>query len=209
MGYRTAIIDSVTLEEANSNVKNWIRQRSRWVKGYMQTYLVHSREIVPFIKQKGIQAGMLHVVIGGRILFIFVNPLLWIITISYFTFHGILGTYIEKAYPPIILYVAALSLVFGNYVYILGYILGCVKREQWGLIKYIYLIPFYMLLISVAGFVAFYQLLFKPYYWEKTTHGLHLVKQPKKTRGAVIIANVNLPQPVSKTSIILHKLFQR
>jgi cellulose synthase/poly-beta-1,6-N-acetylglucosamine synthase-like glycosyltransferase len=34
---KTIVVDSTTYEEANSNVKNWIRQRSRWIKGYMQT----------------------------------------------------------------------------------------------------------------------------------------------------------------------------
>jgi hypothetical protein len=52
--------------------------------------------------------------------------------------------------------------------------MGCVKREQWGLLKYVYLIPAYWLLISIAGFLALYQLIFKPFYWEKTVHGLHL-----------------------------------
>ncbi|MHB8646316.1 MAG: GspE/PulE/PilB domain-containing protein, partial [Thermomicrobiales bacterium] len=43
MGYRTAILDSTTFEEANTRYGNWIRQRSRWIKGYMQTWLVHNR----------------------------------------------------------------------------------------------------------------------------------------------------------------------
>jgi len=42
-GYKTAIIDSTTFEEANSDLYNWIRQRSRWVKGYIQTWLLHNR----------------------------------------------------------------------------------------------------------------------------------------------------------------------
>ena len=42
-GYETAMIDSTTLEEANSELGNWIRQRSRWIKGYIQTWLVHMR----------------------------------------------------------------------------------------------------------------------------------------------------------------------
>src|SRR5690606_41140971 len=42
-GYHTAIVDSRTWEEANSQFNNWIRQRSRWIKGYMQTWLVHMR----------------------------------------------------------------------------------------------------------------------------------------------------------------------
>ena len=202
MGYRTAIIDSVTFEEANSNVKNWIRQRSRWVKGYMQTYLVHSRETLPFLREKGAQALMLHVVIGGRILFIFVNPLLWAVTIAYFTFHGIFGAFIEKTYPPVILYIAVLSLALGNYVFIMGYILGCVKREQWGLIKYVYLIPLYMLLISLAGCVAFYQLLFKPYYWEKTIHGLHLVAKDQKKRTILQTFSMNVSKMFARKGII-------
>src|SRR6266702_3814539 len=42
----TVILDSTTLEEANPQLKNWLRQRSRWIKGYMQTYLVHMRHPV-------------------------------------------------------------------------------------------------------------------------------------------------------------------
>lgn len=45
-GYSTEILDSTTWEEGNSQVGNWIRQRSRWMKGYFQTHLVHSRESV-------------------------------------------------------------------------------------------------------------------------------------------------------------------
>ena len=43
-GFKTAVFDSTTWEEANSELGNWIRQRSRWVKGYIQTHLVHTRE---------------------------------------------------------------------------------------------------------------------------------------------------------------------
>ena len=46
-GYRTRIVDSTTYEEANSQFGNWIRQRSRWLKGYMQTWLVHMRHPLP------------------------------------------------------------------------------------------------------------------------------------------------------------------
>lgn len=42
--YRTEVLDSTTWEEANSRVGNWVRQRSRWIKGYFQTHLVHTRD---------------------------------------------------------------------------------------------------------------------------------------------------------------------
>jgi cellulose synthase/poly-beta-1,6-N-acetylglucosamine synthase-like glycosyltransferase len=45
-GFSTEVLDSTTWEEANSQLPNWIRQRSRWIKGYFQTHLVHTREAI-------------------------------------------------------------------------------------------------------------------------------------------------------------------
>ena len=42
-GYDVKVLDSVTLEEANSDFVNWVKQRSRWYKGYLQTFLIHLR----------------------------------------------------------------------------------------------------------------------------------------------------------------------
>ncbi|MFX6759411.1 glycosyltransferase family 2 protein, partial [Acinetobacter baumannii] len=44
--YKVGVVNSTTLEEANNEPFNWIRQRSRWIKGYMQTTLVHMRNPV-------------------------------------------------------------------------------------------------------------------------------------------------------------------
>ncbi len=181
-GYQTAIIDSVTLEEANSNPINWIRQRSRWIKGYMQTYLVHTRELFGLKGDKKIHTLIFHLVIGGKIAFILINPFLWLATISYFTLYAIVGPTIELLYPPLVFYMAGFSLIFGNFLFLYYYMIGAIKREQWELIKYIFLIPLYWILISIAGFMALHQLLFKPHYWEKTVHGLHLLKAAKKTK---------------------------
>ncbi|MCD6149808.1 hypothetical protein J7J13_03435 [bacterium] len=52
--------------------------------------------------------------------------------------------------------------------------IGCAKREQWDIIKYAFLVPFYWLMISLAAWKALWQLFFKPHYWEKTVHGFHL-----------------------------------
>ena len=181
LGYQTAMLDSVTLEEGNSNVKNWIRQRSRWIKGYMQTYLVHTRESVSFVRERGIHAILFQLIIGGKIAFIFINPILWTVTLSYFLMYSIVGPTIDSFYPQPVLYIAITSLIFGNYLYLFCHIMGCIKNNQWGLIKYIYLIPIYWVLISVAGMMALWQLLFKPFYWEKTVHGLHLKKKETVT----------------------------
>lgn len=174
LGFRTAILDSVTLEEGNSQLKNWIRQRSRWIKGYMQTYLVHSKENISFLRERGIHALIFHLVIGGKLAFILINPILWTVTLLYFTLYWLVGPTIDSFYPPFVLYIAITSLIFGNYLYLFCHLMACVKKEQWSLIKYVYFIPIYWIFISTAGFMALYQLIFKPFYWEKTVHGLHL-----------------------------------
>src|SRR5258706_8011612 len=186
-GYKTAIIDSVTLEEANSKVGNWIRQRSRWIKGYMQTYLVHTRDLLTFTKERKLHSLIFHLVVGGKIAFILINPLLWIATIAYFTLYKFIGPQIEALYPSYIFYIAVTSLVFGNFLFLFYYMIGVAKRQEWSLIKYIFLIPFYWLLISFAGAIALYQLILKPHYWEKTVHGFHLNKNTKDLLPQVII----------------------
>jgi len=173
-GYQTAIIDSTTLEEANSDVKNWFRQRSRWLKGYMQTYLVHMRDPLKFMAKHGIHALVFQLIVGGRIAFILINPLLWALTLAYFVLYAQLGAAIEAVYPGPVFYMAVTSLTIGNFTYLYNYMIGCAKRGHWNLIKFIFLIPFYWLMISYAAVIALFQLFFKPHYWEKTIHGLHL-----------------------------------
>lgn len=171
-GYKTAIIDSTTFEEANSQVHNWLRQRSRWIKGYIQTYLVHMRDPKGFVKDKGIHAFFFQIFIGGKLAFMFINPILWVVTISYFTLNGLVGEAIEAVYPSYVFYTALTSFVLGNFTFMYYYMVGCAKRKQWEIIKYLALVPFYWLLISGAAVVALYQLITKPHYWEKTNHGL-------------------------------------
>lgn len=106
-GHRTAIIDSTTLEEANSKWGNWVRQRSRWIKGYMQTYLVHTRNPYSFMKSNKQHSLLFNLIFGGKIAFILINPFLWLATLSYFTLYAYVGPSIEKLYPSVIFYMAA------------------------------------------------------------------------------------------------------
>lgn len=192
-GFRTAIIDSTTLEEANSKWGNWVRQRSRWIKGYMQTYLVHTRNPYQFVKTNKHHAFLFNLILGGKIAFILINPFLWLATFSYFALYAYVGPAIERLYPAVVFYMAGVSLVFGNFLYLYYYMIGLMKREQYSLIKYIFFVPFYWLMISFAGFYALYQLILKPHYWEKTTHGLHLKKQKEARQVFSLPRIISIP----------------
>ncbi len=190
-GYKTAIFDSTTLEEANSNVGNWIRQRSRWIKGYLQTYFVHTRNPISFIKDFKFHALIFQLIIGLRISFILINPILWLTTIAYFVFYKYVGSTIELLYPPFIFYIAAFSLLIGNFIYLYNYMIGCAKKEQWSILKFVYLVPFYWVLMTSSAVMAIHQLIFKPYFWEKTNHGLNVQKEKRPIFGPVF-ANLGL-----------------
>ena len=174
-GMNTVILDSTTLEEANSQVKNWIRQRSRWIKGYMQTYLVHMRHpLEDFQKGRLYDLFSFQVLIGSGTGVMFLNPLMWVLLGIYIVFGPSVVNIYHVLFPGPILYLSAFCLIFGNLFYVYLYLLACAKRKQYHLLPWTLFIPFYWLLMSVAALYALFELLVKPHYWQKTVHGLHL-----------------------------------
>ncbi len=197
LGFKTAIVDSTTYEEANSDTLNWYNQRSRWIKGYIQTYLVHTRNPQTYFTQgKGRDFFIFQLIVGGKILSLFINPLMWLTTILYFVLRARIGAYVDTFFPSPVLYLGVFSLVFGNFLYLYYYMVGCAKRGYDGLIKYIFLVPLYWLGMSVAAWKAMYEIIVKPHYWSKTVHGLHL------TSGAPKLA-------VSKTAFNMQTVLDR
>lgn len=189
-GYLTAVVDSTTMEEANSDMSNWMNQRTRWIKGYIQTYMVHTRNIFAFLNTPHkSHLVTFHLIVGGKILSMLINPLMWIITVSYFVFRPIVGPTIESFYPTPVLYMGIFSLVIGNFLYMYYYMIGCAKREYDDIIKYVILVPFYWLMMSIAAFRAVWQVIFNPHYWFKTKHGLHLKNKKASAQASVNVGN--------------------
>ncbi|WP_197379161.1 glycosyltransferase [Mycolicibacterium mengxianglii] len=184
-GFRTGMLDSTTYEEANPNVRNWVRQRSRWIKGYMQTLLVHTRGGWDLRRTRDKHFLTFLLVIGGKVIVNFINPIMWILTISYFVFRSVVGNTVEAIYPAPVFYVAVVTLVLGNMLFIYTFLLGSAHRNNHDLIKYGLLAPFYWLLMSVAACKALWQLIRSPHYWEKTQHGLHLDNSEDMLTGAI------------------------
>jgi len=175
--YRTAIVDSTTYEEANSELWNWIRQRTRWEKGYMQTWLVAMRHPVALYRSLGLRAFVsFQIMIGGSPLILLINPFYWIVTTLWFV-----GKWnvIPNFFPGAIYYLSMFNMLTGNFLFIYMNLLGTYRREYYDLSRYALLTPIYWFLMSIAAWRAFWQLVTKPFYWEKTVHGLHI--DSKKT----------------------------
>lgn len=172
---QTVILNSTTLEEANPNLKNWLRQRSRWIKGYMQTYLIHMRSPLKAIRQgKARDFLSFQVVIGSGTGVLFFNPLMWSLLAIYMIKGSAIIEFYHLLFPGPILYLGLFCLVFGNFFYVYLYLLACTRRKDYALVFWSLFIPIYWLLMSVAGIYAFFELLIRPHYWQKTVHGFHI-----------------------------------
>ena len=90
LGHRTELLDSTTWEEANSVTGNWIRQRSRWLKGYFVTHVVWGRRPLWLLNRLGPWAvwGFLLSVLFVPLLAA-TNLVLWIYATVYATLVGI------------------------------------------------------------------------------------------------------------------------
>jgi cellulose synthase/poly-beta-1,6-N-acetylglucosamine synthase-like glycosyltransferase len=169
-GYKTAIIDSTTYEEANSDLYNWIRQRSRWVKGYIQTWLVHMRHPVRFQRQVGWRSWFaFQFIIGGTFAGFLLNPVYWLITTLWVLSQA--GV-IQQVFPGLVYFIGALGLFIGNFVFTYLNVAGVMRRGYYDLAKYALLSPLYWALMSVGAWKGLLQLMYRPHYWEKTVHGL-------------------------------------
>ncbi|MFW6110177.1 MAG: glycosyltransferase [Patescibacteria group bacterium] len=177
-GGRVVLMDAVTLEEANSRLWNWIRQRSRWVKGYIQTYLVHMRKPLSLLNDLGLVNFIaFQVIVLGTPLTLLVNPILWATTIVY----AVTGWgFIELLYPPPVFALALINMVIGNFLFVYYIMTGCMVREMYANVKWAFLSPVYWCLMSFAAWKAVIQLVHNPHYWEKTKH--YLVSAPVRSR---------------------------
>ncbi len=187
-GQATAILDSTTMEEANSQVKNWLKQRSRWIKGYMQTYLVHMRRPREMARTSVWHVVALQLVIGGKVASMLFNPFLWVLTIAYFALKPLVGGFIESLYIAPIYYLGLFSLVIGNFLYMYYYMMGAARRGQWDLMAYALLVPAYWVMMSLAAFYAMWELIVRPYHWNKTKHGLHLDQEKQRQEAEALVS---------------------
>ena len=169
-GYRVGVVDSTTFEEASCHAGNWIRQRSRWMKGYMQTFLVHTRRPLHLMRSIG-PLGFLGFVffIGGTVISGLLNPVFWLLYIGWLAaaFSGF-----EAVFPEPLLFLSLFNLLAGNGALVFLNMLAPIRRGWLDLIPFSLTSFGYWVLISIATYKGFWQLLRNPFYWEKTQHGV-------------------------------------
>lgn len=167
-GYVTHLLPTVTFEEANCHVVPWIKQRSRWLKGYAITWMVHMRQPRLLWRQLGPWRffGVQVLFLGTLVQFLFA-PLLWSF---WFMFLG-LGHPLEDSLSARMF--VALAVVFLT-AEATNIGLGAVAlraRHHAGLWRWLPALHVYFPLAVIAVYKALWELISAPFYWDKTVHG--------------------------------------
>jgi cellulose synthase/poly-beta-1,6-N-acetylglucosamine synthase-like glycosyltransferase len=162
-GYRVEVVDSTTWEECPPRAWAWTRQRTRWLKGYLLTLLVHTRSPVAATRRFG-AAGMvtLLALVGGTPVGAMLWPLAFVLP-----FAGALpddlgrpavaSAYVASGAMWVVVGLTALAMM----------VAGRRRGSGWALAA---LLPWYLLMHAVAAWRGLWQLVGDPYGWEKTSH---------------------------------------
>jgi cellulose synthase/poly-beta-1,6-N-acetylglucosamine synthase-like glycosyltransferase len=170
-GYRSLTFDSTTHEEAPIRFKAWLHQRSRWMKGWMQTWSVHMRKPMRLWREARPRGFLtLNIIVGGNVLTALAYAILVVQLAAYLVSKsaGAPGWLFSDSPAP--LHVATIA---GGLLSTL--IIGLTGLSRRGRLRLGWVLaatPFYWGLLSIAAWRALWQLWADPYRWEKTEHGL-------------------------------------
>ena len=161
-GYRIITIPSSTFEEATDSPRAWVKQRSRWLKGYLQTWLVHIRKPLALPN-----AVVLHAAIGAVVFNALCAPvffaafLFWLVTRS---------AALEPVFGGWLMLPCLALFVGGNFLHAWLLMMAPLRRGFSGATLAGPLLPVYWVLQSAAAYRALYSFVRTPHYWSKTDH---------------------------------------
>jgi cellulose synthase/poly-beta-1,6-N-acetylglucosamine synthase-like glycosyltransferase len=183
-GLRAEMFESRTLEEAPLGVSAWMAQRTRWMKGWMQTFIVHNRaprELLADIGWRGFVG--FQVLVGGMILAsllhtVFIGSLLLRLAVE-----GVVGVVPKDVWD----WAGIAILVSGYGGAFAIQVSGLVHQRAPHLLPIQVVLPLYWLLHTVATVRAAIELITKPVYWAKTTHGVTRLSRTTAPAGEVAL----------------------
>ncbi len=188
-GYKVGTLDSDTTEEAPHEFKNWLAQRVRWQKGWMQTCIVHSRKPSLFVRDLGVSRAvaatilMFGAVVGALLWPVFTASVIWR---AFEAGGGPLSGWREAA--DVLVYLLACAGVWG--VIVPAIVAARQRRLKVGAATFA-LLPIYYGLISLAAWSAIVDLIVRPHFWAKTEHG----RAGRKALRAAVVRGATSANP--------------
>lgn len=168
-GYRTEIVHTATEEEANCRFVPWVKQRSRWLKGFAITWAVHMRSPLRLLKELGLKKFL-----GVQILFVgtlsqfLLAPLLW----TFWVIPLGLNHPLQSVLSTGTLVTLAVVFLLSELISIMVGMFAVSDQKHRFLMAWVPTMHFYFPMGTLAAYKAVYELLTQPFYWDKTTHGV-------------------------------------
>ncbi|HVY50254.1 MAG TPA: glycosyltransferase family 2 protein [Devosia sp.] len=168
-GLRAEAFDSRTLEEAPLTVRAWIAQRTRWMKGWMQTFIVHNRAPLLFLREIGWRGFVgFQVLVGGMILTSLLHTVFIAMLLARIALEGTVGLMPRDPWDW-----ACLAILCSGYGGAFAIqVSGLIHQRAHHLLPIQLILPVYWLLHTIAALRAAAELVTRPVYWAKTTHGV-------------------------------------
>lgn len=156
-GWSVQMIAAETEEEPNSRLGSWLRQRSRWIMGDCQTWLVHMRSPYRLWRDLGpVRFAGLQLTLALSSFTTLVNPVFWALILAYLVSGP--GR-IAQIFPLPELYAATAAMLLGNLLMVYSLMIGCMEHGLFRAVRTMLLVPAYWALMSVAAYRALFQLL--------------------------------------------------
>ncbi|WP_010142258.1 glycosyltransferase family 2 protein [Oceanicola sp. S124] len=179
-GFRTELLNTTTGEEANCRTLPWVKQRSRWLKGYMVTYLVHLRHPHRLHRELGAWRTIgFHAHFITAISQFLLAPLLW----SFWLMLAGVPHPLLTLVPQALLTTCAVLFFCAEVQNIALGLIATRRRRHRHLWPWIPTLHLYYPLGCLAAYNALFELVVNPFYWDKTQHGLSL--SPPSPSGQV------------------------
>ena len=206
-GYRTELIPTVTHEEANCRAVPWVKQRSRWLKGYAMTWAVHMRNPARLWRELGPKRFFgLQILILGALSQYLLAPLLWSCWFILFGFWHPISAIMSPGLENLLLF----AFVMAEIVNIAVGAWAVRGEGHRHLIPWVPTLNLYFPLGALAGWKAIYEVISRPFYWDKTMHGVFDTAHPAAAPGArsslVRAIAAAAPRPVDRPRMPLAPL---
>lgn len=166
-GYRADVIGPPTMEEAPVTLGAWLNQRTRWIKGHLQTWLVLMRDPILTAREMGLRTfAIMQLVFSTGLIAAFAHgPLAFIVLVALLT-------------PYDLLTAADFALAIAGYsVALFASLTACALSGSLSHARAALTMPLYWPLASIAAYRALFELFIRPHHWAKTTHGVS-IRQP-------------------------------
>ena len=168
-GMTTRLIDTVTHEEATCRPWPWVRQRSRWLKGFLVTYLVHMRAPRTLWRDLGPRRFWgLQVMLLVAVAQFLLAPVL----LSFWPMMFGLSHPLSTALPPVALWVVLGLVILCEVTGLFVSYKALDRPSHRGLRPWVLTMPMYFTLGTLAAYKAMFELVVTPFFWDKTQHGV-------------------------------------